>query len=58
MCTASVRKASPPRRPSFCPAGGEPPARFREVLINEDVIDKAAPPIVMYAKEAAEGGLR
>jgi ATP-dependent Clp protease ATP-binding subunit ClpX len=31
---------------------------IREVLINEDVIDKAAPPIVMYAKEAAEGGLR
>src|SRR5262250_262330 len=24
---------------------------IREVLINEDVIDKAAPPIVMYAKE-------
>src|SRR5512147_1789629 len=31
---------------------------IREVLINEDVIDRAAPPIVMYAKEAAEGGLR
>ena len=31
---------------------------IREVLINEDVIDKRAPPIVMYAKEAAEGGLR
>ena len=29
---------------------------IREVLVNEDVIDKAAPPIVMYTKEAAEGG--
>jgi ATP-dependent Clp protease ATP-binding subunit ClpX len=31
---------------------------IREVLINEDVIDKSAPPIVLYAKEAAEGGMR
>ena len=31
-------------------------AAIREVLINEDVVERASQPILMYQKDAAEGG--